>query len=104
MTVLEGSPCIAVSTKCFTVSKLASFIKPELRMAPAPAINRALDIAHRLVAALTVKYIDVEHNTTMNCCTASYIAIAIDCFKTFHLSYSNRHRALDLTLKHMLTF
>jgi len=39
MTVLEGSPCMALSTKSLTVSKLASFIKPELRMAPAPAAH-----------------------------------------------------------------
>lgn len=37
MTVVEGSPCMAASTYAFTVSKPASFIKPELRMAPAPA-------------------------------------------------------------------
>ena len=39
MTVLEGSPCMALSTKSFTVSKLASFIKPELRMAPGPVTH-----------------------------------------------------------------
>lgn len=39
MTVVEGSPCIAASTYDFTVAKLASFIKPELKMAPAPAAH-----------------------------------------------------------------
>ena len=37
MTVFEGSPCIAASTYALTLPKLASFNKPELRMAPAPA-------------------------------------------------------------------
>ncbi len=52
MTVLEGSPCMALSTKAFTVSNLASFIKPELRMAPAPAAHTCVTFAACLAKRL----------------------------------------------------
>ena len=37
MTLVAGSPSMALSTNCCTASKLASFINPELRIIPAPA-------------------------------------------------------------------